>query len=264
MPEENYMGKVNGSLKELTSPRTGAGRAFVIGCGPSLEHTPMDLLIGETTFAMNRIHLRYDLWKWRPTHYVFVDFQTTLPISMVMQEVRAHIEAGEQVYVDEFMREKTLKTLKSPKHQPDNVHFLKLCDKVGHIGGNYTSPKAPRGWHFPSYCKFASGLFVAMQIAVMLGHDPIILIACDLGYVEMANDGPDPNHMHPDYVFRAPGVQSKIGMTAENAKNTNGKLEYGHQIAYKSCKAMGVQVFNAGLGGQLHVYPRVELEELLD
>ncbi len=256
------MAEINGSVKGLKVPRTGAGRAFVIGNGPSLEHTPMDLLIGETTFAMNRIHLRYDLWKWRPSHFIFVDFQTTLPIPLVMQEVRSHIEAGEQVYIDQFMREKTLKTLKSPKYQPANVHFLKLCDKLGHIGGNYTSPRAPQEWHLPTYCKFASGLFVAFQLAVMLGRSPIYLIGCDLGYVEMPNEGPDPNHMHPDYVTRAKGVRSNIGMTAEYAEMTNGKLTYGHQIAYKSCKELGVQVFNAGIGGQLDVYPRVDFEEL--
>ena len=236
-----------------------------MGNGPSLRDTDMDLLIGETTYAMNRIHLDYDRWEWRPMHYVFVDYQTTLPQPVVMEELAQHIRAGEQVYVDQFLREQVYKKLKSPEHMPDNIHFLEICDRLGHIGANYTSPHAPQAWHLddpPIFCKFGSGLFTAMQIAVMEGYNPLYLIGCDLGYVAMDLTSPDPNHMHPDYVPADPRMRSAIAMTAEYADLTNKKLEFGHQVAYRSCKDLSVQVFNAGVGGQLDVYPRVDLEEI--
>jgi hypothetical protein len=242
-----------------------SGRAFIIGNGPSLRKTDMNLLRGETTYAMNRIHLDYDRWDWRPSHYVFVDYQTVLPRSLVMEELAQHIRAGEQIYIDRYLREQVYRKLKSPARMPENIHFLQICDRVGHTGGNYASPHAPQAWHLdepPAFCKFASGLFTAMQIAVMEGYNPLYLIACDLGYVAMDLEGPDPNHMHPEYVPDNPRMRSMIAMTPEYADQTNHKLEYGHQIAHKSCKELGVQVFNAGVGGQLDVYPRVDFEEL--
>lgn len=246
-----------------------SGRAWIIGNGPSLRETNMDLLIGETTYAMNRIHLQYGrkgCERWRPTDYVFVDYQTTLPRSVVMEELAMHIRAGEQVYVDEFLREQVYKKLKSPEHMPDNIHFLPICDRLGHIGANYTSPHAPQSWHLddpPAFCKFASGLFTSMQIAVMEGYNPLYLIGCDLGYQEMQGTE-DPNHFDSAYVQVKPHQvgQPGMSMTAEYADLTNKKLDFGHQVAYRSCKDLGVQVYNAGVGGQLDVYPRVELETL--
>lgn len=45
-------------------------RVFIIGNGPSLKHTPMDLLQNEYTIATNQISLIYDQTNWRPTYYV--------------------------------------------------------------------------------------------------------------------------------------------------------------------------------------------------
>ncbi|MGH7214847.1 MAG: hypothetical protein ACREIT_08790, partial [Tepidisphaeraceae bacterium] len=45
-------------------------RAFLVGNGPSLIRTPLDLLAGEYTFAMNRIALIYEKTIWRPSFFV--------------------------------------------------------------------------------------------------------------------------------------------------------------------------------------------------
>jgi hypothetical protein len=242
-------------------------RAFVIGNGPSLASTDLDQLTGETCYAMNRIHLRYGqpgCERWRPTHFVFVDYQTTLAESLVMEEFALHIRAGEEVFVDATMREPTWKKLKSPDRLPANVHFLELCDRPGHVGGDWRSPDAPGAWHLGEdrpWCKFASGLFVAMQLAAAAGHDPIVLVGCDLGYIGWEEGTGDPNHFDPAYVVPRPGGGPDGRMDAEYAALTNAKLAYAHRVALESCRAMGIAVLNATVGGALEVYPRVDLAE---
>ena len=46
-------------------------RVFLIGNGPSLNKTNLDLLANEYTIAMNRIPLLYKNTIWRPTYYIF-------------------------------------------------------------------------------------------------------------------------------------------------------------------------------------------------
>jgi hypothetical protein len=48
-------------------------RHWIVGTGKSLLDTPLDLLKGEITWGMNRIHKYYDRTDWRPTYYAFVD-----------------------------------------------------------------------------------------------------------------------------------------------------------------------------------------------
>ena len=47
-------------------------RVFILGNGPSLNETDLNLLEKENTIAMNRISMIYDKYKyWRPTYYFF-------------------------------------------------------------------------------------------------------------------------------------------------------------------------------------------------
>jgi hypothetical protein len=243
--------------------------AFIVGNGPSLANTNLDLLVGKTSFGMNRIQLHFGkpgCEQWRPQHYVFVDYQTTLSHSLVMEELAAFIRSDVEVYLGTELYDRTYNKLKSPAVMPSNLHFLEMCSR--HFGGDYLSPSAPKRWHLdeePKWCKFASGLFVAMQIAADQGHSPLVLIGCDLGYTPIHDDGHDPNHMDGEYVKMYPGrgVTPKSVMPPGYAEYTNAKLRYGHRVALKSCQELGMEVLNATVDGELEVYPRVLLEDMV-
>ena len=244
--------------------------AFIVGNGPSLKETNLDLLVGHTSFGMNRIHLHYDkpgCEIWRPTHYAFVDYQTTMAQSEYMVELKNHIDAGEEIYVSEKLRLATYNKLKSPEAMPENIHFLDMCSR--HFGGDYLSPSAPKRWHLEEpggarWCGFASGLFVAMQVAADLGHSPLYLLGCDLGYKPMVGEI-DPNHMDEGYVKTYPGrgVTGEKIMPPGYNEYTNAKLRYGHRVAKFSCEEMGLEVFNCTVGGKLEVYERKRLEDVV-
>jgi hypothetical protein len=245
--------------------------AFVVGNGGSLNDTDMDRLAGRTSYGMNRIHLQYGkpgCLRWRPTHYVFVDYQTTLTQDVVMEELAMHVRAGEEVYVGTELERRTMNKLQAdrPQDLPPTIHFLQRCSR--HFGGDYLSPSAPKRWHLDDpetpTCAFASGLFVAMQLAVLAGHNPIVLVGVDLGYRAIGDDGRDPNHMDPGYVQLYPhrGVTGRSVMPPGYDEYTNRKLRFGHRVALRSCRQLGVEVLNATAGGELEVYPRVRLEDL--
>ncbi len=59
----------NTSLSSFRDKYKGK-RVFVIGNGPSLRDTPLNLLRNEYTFAMNRIALTYKTTKWRPSFFL--------------------------------------------------------------------------------------------------------------------------------------------------------------------------------------------------
>jgi hypothetical protein len=220
---------------------------------------------------MNRIHLIYgqpNCRQWRPSHYVFVDYQTTLTQDVVMEELAMHVRAGEEVYVGTELERRTMNKLQAdrPQDLPPTIHFLQRCSR--HFGGDYLSPSAPKRWHLDDpetpTCAFASGLFVAMQLAVLAGHNPIVLVGVDLGYRAIGDDGRDPNHMDPGYVQLYPhrGVTGRSVMPPGYDEYTNRKLRFGHRVALRSCRQLGVEVLNATAGGELEVYPRVRLEDL--
>jgi len=74
------------------SSRVSSGRRiFLIGNGPSLAWTPLDLLIGEESWGMARVHLIYGSTQWRPTRYWWSDHPQN---AQDMADVLWHMEQG--------------------------------------------------------------------------------------------------------------------------------------------------------------------------
>ncbi len=64
----------NNQLLSLKNKYKGE-RIFLIGNGPSLNKTPLELLEDEYTFGVNRIYLLFDRINWRPTFYTVNDWE---------------------------------------------------------------------------------------------------------------------------------------------------------------------------------------------
>ena len=91
-----------------------------------------------------------------------------------------------------------------------------------------------------------------IQQAVKDGAKEIILLGCDVDY-HVGND----NHCSPDYT--EPSAYSDpvvVGLR-------NDTLLDAHKVAKKMTDSLGVRVYNATPGGNLEVYPRIGLKEIL-
>jgi hypothetical protein len=207
-------------------------RAFVVGNGQSLKHTPLDLLRREVSFACNNIHLIYPLTSWRPTHYVRAEQADGLEPEHWLESMRVHLEAGCEIYCNDYFLRPRFGLRDNGK-----VHYLKAC---AHYARHFNSPDIPHLWHLPRLCTFGSSVNVAIQIAYQLGYSPIYLVGCDMDR--------SMNHFTDEY---------RHGREQEN-RYANLDTLAAHMVAARSFD----KIYNATVGGELDVYERVNLESL--
>jgi hypothetical protein len=236
-------------------------RAFLIGNGPSLAQTPLDQLQGEHTLAMNRIALLYDKVSWRPSFFVC----TTTNVARLEwhKDILRTISLGIPSFVWDRLKEYI-----EPRSNIVYVNCTHGDEVVSHAPDEWWSYDVSQ-----RVCKFGSSMLVALQIAVYMGFNPIYLLGCDLGFRGPRNKlisnmliskalrrltgrrsvpTRDPNHFDPSY--GTPGL-------APDKLNVN--MLAAHNLALRATERIGVQICNATLGGELEVYPRVELAHVL-
>ena len=204
-----------------------------MGNGASLRHTPLHLLIGEDCMAVNGISAIFPDTEWRPTHYVKVDDSAF--DSLTWQE-----------QVEPMLYARCLLWSKFDVGSLPNVTYVERCKRHhAYMADNYQ--KRVQSWHLPELCTAINSLSLMAQWAVLLGYDEIYLLGCDLNFT----DGHD-DHFVEDYY---PTVDSGY----QERSNTNAL--YAHELIKRCCP---VPVYNATLGGELEVYPRVDLRKVLN
>ena len=226
-------------------------RIFLIGNGPSLADTPLNMLIGEDTFAMNNIHRIYDKTDWRPKYYLRIDHNPRNP-NWVEQTI-PNLEVVEHAWLWEAMKDGLPKNHPSHADMPrgvgswDNVTWIPRCEKH-HYYASDNYQKRGESWHLPTICTAFSGMYPMLQIAALKGYDIIYLLGCDLKY----QADKTLNHFVPDYIPFETGDISK-----ERTRNN----VWLHKVSRLSCP---VPIVNLTPDSALDVYPHKTLEEALD
>jgi hypothetical protein len=218
-------------------------RAFVIGNGGSLtQHLAkghFNLLKGETTYACNRIHHLYKDTDWRPTHWCIFDRSKSTHSTV---DISYHLEMGYECLVRADIP-RGGEALYWAKVFPNFIPHPE-CDHID-VDRNPTDK-----WHFPMFCKMGGSVYTSIQWAVARGHKKIYVIGCDLGY-----RGNKVNHFTPDYI-------DPDSHSIQSADLSNRNLKHSHRVCRESAKKYGVEIFNAGIGGDLGAYERVEFDSL--
>ncbi|MBK0380681.1 6-hydroxymethylpterin diphosphokinase MptE-like protein [Mucilaginibacter segetis] len=220
-------------------------RVFLIGNGPSLNETPLYLLENEYTLCFNRFHLLYERLNWKPYFYMCIDPE-------VLPDIADEINANLNNYHYAFFH-----ALHSSKIE-DRENVLKMHHV---IQVPYFSKRLPL---------FGSGGTVAyagLQMLFYMGFSEVILAGVDQNYVihqtakktsgiriESQQDD-DPNHFDPRYFGKGrryhqpvPATQVRMIRAFTKAKQVAGYL--------------GIKVKNAGIGGKLEVFERVNFNAL--
>jgi hypothetical protein len=249
------------------SPLTSimAKRIFLVGTGPSLNVTPLGLLVKEDSFSLNRIHLIYPRTDWRPTYLYYVDhpvedFGWRLPIDLnknickhmwLLDEYRTGVPDAAHIHDEN-------PTLRHYDDELDlkKVTWVKRCAKhAWYSGGN---PRGMQKWHFPDICSAYNGMSAMIQIAVQMGYEEIYLTGCDLNYVV------DYRANHFDPTYNDGHKPPSIAIAGYWAQSDEFNATCAHKIAKRECDERGVKIYNATVGGSLEVYPRVNLEDIVD
>jgi hypothetical protein len=246
-------------------------RIFLVGNGPSLAKTPLDLLQGEYTMAMNRINLIYDKTIWRPTFF----WATTDDIRNIPEfryDVLKTIELGITTFAWDRLRDCL--------GNHDNVHYLKC-----HLDYNHGLPdSSPLDWWSDDITegvyKFGTSMLPAMQVILYMGFDTIYLLGSDLGYSDSLMYKALTHHKVRSLSKRLHVDRMRLKVLARNFDKNHFSTSYGSGQARKAevinhrmigahgaikavAKQRGVKVFNASLGGNLEVYPRKNFLDLV-
>lgn len=242
-------------------------RCFVMGNGPSLNQTPLEKLNKEFVWGVNRCHLLYDRIDWRPTFYCAVDHRVTPSIA---PEIDAQtVSLSETMF---FMPEQYAEL----RDWKERLNIIWTREKLQdpNLGANgYFATNPPDFLRTPN-----TVTITCIQLAVFMGFNPIYLIGCDAKWVmpeglasgegEVRDPGTgelitnfaltmkgdsDPNHFDPDYFKKG---------DPWTAPNVGGQL-FGYCKVKEKCDELGVSVINATVGGELEVFPRAVIDEIV-
>jgi len=234
-------------LRALKNSRK-KNRCFVIGNGPSLKHTELELLKNEVTFATNGFFLKLPELNWMPTFYVVED----------------HLVAEDRAHEINMLRGPT-------KLFPANVRYVLTPDDDTIYFDHRPRKRAPENFDFSfdaDVHTYAGGTvtFTCLQLAAYLGFEEIYLIGVDADYdvpkdavlsgdgrvkeIDMKSD--DPNHFHPDYFGKGKRWHEPNVDVMLNA----------YEEAKARCDQRGVKIQNATVGGKLEVFDRVAFSSL--
>jgi hypothetical protein len=223
-------------------------RAFIIGNGPSLRISDLDLLSEEITFACNKIYLAFPETAWKPTYYTVEDH-------LVAQQNQIEIEAMQKVAAKLFPHTLALHGI----HFSDSLIYPFIWKDVYPALPDF-SDDAARGFHWGS-----TVVYTMLQLAAFMGIREVYLMGIDFSFsIPSQCEGTtgkfkiyvsegEHNHFHPDY--RKPGehwhqpnleYQEKSFLSARNYFETHGG-----------------RIFNATRGGCLECFPRIDLDTLL-
>jgi hypothetical protein len=224
-------------------------RIWLVGSGPSLKDTPMDLLIGEDVMVMNKYGRISDYHKWNlvPTHYFKVDINTV--DKSHREEIAWAVERGCKLFLWDKLKDGFPAGHSMHDIIPEGVGdlpgatWIPRCKDSAYQWNNY---KATQSWHFPTLCTAFGGMSTMIQLGVMLGYSEIYLLGCDLGYTPDVNR----NHAIPNYTKDE----------RDKSEMDNGNMLTLHKMA-KRCSP--IPIYNATVGGELEVYPRVDMREIL-
>jgi len=216
-------------------------RVFLIGNGPSLNETPLFLLKGELTLCFNRFHLLHERLSWSPYFYMCID-PAVLPD--MAAELNEHASQYRYLCVHSQHAGAIIKR--------NNVLLMHPVARVP-----YFSRRLPL---------FASGGTVAyagLQMLMFAGFTTIYLVGVDQNYVihrsavpthgirvESQHDD-DPNHFDPRYFGKGRTYHQPVEATRVRMRRS---FTRARDIAVNR----GIVIRNAGIGGQLEVFERVD------
>lgn len=211
-------------------------RCFVIGNGPSLTVSDLEKLKNEITFGTNGIFHVYKETDWRPTFYMSMDNSY---LDSQIENIKKSVKGRK--FINFSCRNH------GRKNTDDIVYFL--------IKGPY---KIDRKNFYQSdvsndvskyFAQTFSVTTTCIEFAIYMGFTEIYLIGVDNNY---SNSVGSSNHFYA----------SKDGFKGVVHYADNQIRSY--ELYKEFAESHGCKIFNATRGGKLEVYPRVDLDMILD
>ena len=222
-------------------------RCFLIGNGPSLSPDDLHMLIDEYTFGTNMVYKIFDRTDWRPSfHCVSDSIYATKLRDELYNNVKSPLFTIEKTY-----RKMTKRTL-------ETTYVHTIASERYKVKGNIFA-----------YCMVkATVLSLAAEFAFHMGFSEIYLLGVDCTNPHAAG-----GHFTDNYTTKEI-AQTDISRIKERMNKENVTTEQiGEHIIDRSLDVYrllkkyadkhGIKIYNATRGGNLEIFPRVKLEDVL-
>tara|TARA_Y100000588_G_C14255012_1_gene925035 strand:+ start:1189 stop:1959 length:771 start_codon:yes stop_codon:yes gene_type:complete len=213
-------------------------RGFIVGNGPSLKISDLNLLKNEITIASNKIYLAFEQTSWRPTYLTVFD-------RLLWKEIK------EEIY-----------NYHNPIILPHDRFPINKKNTIIIKNNGYFKMSQGNGFSNNMIDGLWGGRTVTynnMQIAVHLGLHPIYLIGCDHYYKE-----DKPKSEKKNIIINSNTNNHFIN----NYRKDGQKINYAPidimTNAYENAKLVCIKnntaIINATRGGHLEVFDRVNFK----
>lgn len=250
--KKSYHRTAYGARMNMYKGIYGGQRCFIIGNGPSLKPGDLELLRDEYTFAANRIHLIYDKTGWRPTFYLCQDKDMLKAEADTIRKNQCGCFIGYNSMV------------KNGVHL-DNVNAYLMDDRA------ILRRKKKLPFSYDCGKWVADGTTVtysAIQLAVYMGFTKIYLLGMDHHFPHtidknrnISYDASVQSHFDPRYkeAYEAVEQKKKIVLAVYDKE----MAEEAYRSALEAAKDRGTEIFNVTRGGELEIFPRIRLEQVI-
>ena len=229
-------------------------RCFVIGNGPSLTASDLDLIQNEYSFGSNRIYDIYSRTNWRPTYYGVQDLY-------VLKEISKEIEDSEDAAKARFIVSNRPKFICDEMKKNKKNEFFYLGTRLSE------NRKIRISSDFSKIVKHGGTITYALiQLAIYMGFTEIYLLGVDHNYQNFQSQTGEYNkeaHMASHFE----GAREYKNLKMSNVPLKKGPV-YISTKAYRSAREYaenaGIKIYNATRGGKLEVFERVNLDEIID
>lgn len=210
-------------------------RCVIVGNGPSLLKTDLELLRGEITFGLNRIYLMFDRMGFETTYHVVANKYVTEQWPEDLGRVRAPLFTMTQSrdHLKSASNALFMQPLRGPRFGTNAAHGV-------WVGGTVT--------------------YVALQLAYYMGFTKIVLVGVDHRFAVsgppnklVVSDRADQSHFDPRYF--GPGIKWQLPDLETSA--------IAYKLARHEFEKAGRQVLDGTVDGALDIFPKVPLAEAL-
>ena len=240
----------NENLKKYKNIHQGK-RVFLIGNGPSLSKTNLDLIKDEYSIAMCRISLIYPKTSWRPSYYVFAS-SNCKDKRWGKEWTDSVLNSVKENKTKSFIWEKYHEHF-DKKNEYKNITWIKnITEKKPNSNGDYEESWWPENIE-ERMDKSGTSMNLALQLANYMGFSEIIFLGTDLGYSVQKTLNDDPNHFLGSY---------NAEIVPEKVNKINNQMANVHRLARMRIPPE-IKMYNATITTQLDVYPKICFETLM-
>ena len=226
-------------------------RVFLIGNGPSLAETDLNLLKNENTIAMNRISMIYGANNdWRPTYYLFSS--TNVKDENWGKEWLSSVHSA----ISEPLTKAFIASVFKPYIDPnDKFNQVKWFDSLSETRPNYMGEITKESFStniVDKIDKTGTTMNLALQLSYHMGFSEIVFVGADLGWTKDLGSKHDPNHFDSNY--RA---------NISNPYKANSQMRNVHKLALSIFKKNkpDVKIYNASVKTVLDTYPIIKFKD---